>query len=387
MKPLRVAMIAQRFWPRVGSTETRAAQLACELVDRGAEVTVVTARWHAEWPAEIYFHGLPVVRLDPPPTGRWRTWRWAASLGRWLKRNEDHFDVALVWGLMGEAQAAIEAIGARVPIVLVPERTGWQGDCFRHARLRGGSGLQRTCRKAAALVAMNPTAQRELEAAGYPREKIHDVPPGVPLLSPRTIETQIAARELLADASTLLKLTAGSPLVVSTGRLAADRGWPCLLAAWSIVARQMPAARLWLAGEAPQAAGVAARINSLGIAASVGILGQFDDVAQLLAAGDLHVASGPDGAMQAILEAMAAGVASVGADVPLNRWLLGDAARDQLVPPDDAKALAAAIVRLLEDRDAAERLGAAGWNRARSGFSLAVMVDGFCRVLEGARSS
>ena len=116
-------------------------------------------------------------------------------------------------------------------------------------------------------------------------------------------------------------------------------------------------------------------------------MGQFDDVAELLAAADLHVSPAPDGAMQPILEAMSAGVASVAADVPLNRWLLGDAAGDQLVPPDDAKSTAAAIVRLLEDRDAAERLGSAGWERARSDFSLAVMVDGFCRVLEGASSS
>ena len=385
MKPLRVAMIAQRFWPRVGATETRAAQLACELVDRGAEVTVVTARWHVEWPAEIHFHGLPVVRLAPPPTGRWRAWRWKRSLARWLKRNEDHFDVALVWGLMGEAEATIEAIGAHVPIVLVPERTGWQGDCFRQARQRGGERLQRTCRKAAAYVAINPTARRELEAAGYPRDKIHDVPPGVPLLPSRTIETQNTARELLADASTLLKLTAGSPLVVATERLAADRGWPCLLAAWSIVARQMPAARLWLAGEAPQAAAVAARINNLGIAASVGILGQFDDVAELLSAADLHVSAGPDGAFQPIVEAMAAGIPSVAADVPLNRWLLGDTASEQLVPPDDAKAMAAAIVRLLEDRAGAQRLGKAGWERAKRNFSLAAMVDGFGLVLEATR--
>ncbi len=308
------------------------------------------------------------------------------SLARWLKRNEDHFDVVLVWGLMFEAQAAIEVIGAQVPVMLVPERTGWQGDCFRQARLRGGERLQRTCRKAAAFIVMNPAGRRELEAAGYPRDKIHDVPPGVPLLPPRTIETQNTARELLADASTLLKLTAGSPLVVSTGRLAADRGWPCLLAAWSIVARQMPAARLWLAGEAPQAAAVAARINSLGIAASVGILGQFDDVAGLLAAADLHVSTEPDGAFQPIVEAMAAGVPSVAAEVPLNRWLLGEGASEQLVPPDDAKAMAAAIVRLLEDRAAADLLGAAGWMRAKREFSLSGMVDGFTRVLQHSSS-
>ena len=187
---------------------------------------------------------------------------------------------------------------------------------------------------------------------------------------------------MLADASTLLKLTAGAPLVVSTARLAADRGWPCLLAAWSIVARQMPAARLWLAGEAPQAAEVAARVNSLGMAASVGILGQFDDVAQLLAAADLHVSAAPDGSLQSIVEAMAAGVPSVAADVPLNRWLLGEAASEQLVPPDDAKATAAAIVRMLENKESAERIGAAGWERAKCDFSLAGMVDGYCRVLE-----
>jgi glycosyltransferase involved in cell wall biosynthesis len=375
-------MIAQRFWPRAGALETRAAQLACELFDRGVEITVVTSRWHVEWPAEIHFHGLPVVRLAPPPSGRWRAWRWSRALARWLKRNEDHLDVILVWGMLGEAKTAIESIGASVPIVLVPERTGWHGDCFQQSRTAVGVRLQRICRRAAAFVATGPAARRELEAAGYPRERIHEVPPGVPLLPPRTEATKPAAREMLADASTLLQLAPRTPLAVSTTRLAANRGWECLLAAWSIVARQIPAARLWLAGEAPQAAEVAMRIHRLGLAVSVILVGQFDDVAQLLSAVDLHVAPGPDGGLQPILEAMAAGVPSVAADVPVNRWLLAEAAAEQLVPPDDAKAMAAAIVRLLQDTDAAERLGAAGWARATEEFGLSGMVDGFCRVLE-----
>jgi glycosyltransferase involved in cell wall biosynthesis len=374
-------MIAQRYWPRAGALETRAAQLACELVDRGAEVTVVTARWHVEWPAEIHFHGLPVVRLTPPPIGRWRAWRWSRAVARWLKRNEDHLDVVLVWGLLVEAKAAIDAIGARVPIVLVPERTGWHGDCLLQART-GGGRLQQTCCRAAAFIAIGLTARRELEAAGYPRERIQDVPPGVPLLPLPTKETKTAAREMLAEASTLLQLPPRSLLVVSTTGLTANRGWECLLAAWSIVARQIPAARLWLAGEAPQAREVAARIHSLGIAASASLVGQFDDVGQLLAAVDLQVSPAPDGGLQPILEAMAAGVPTVGADVPLNRWLLDEAAAEQLVPLDDAKAMAAAIVRLLQDAEAAERLGTAGWQRANRDFCLSGMVDGFGRVLE-----
>ena len=115
-----------------------------------------------------------------------------------------------------------------VPVVLVPERTGWQGDCFRQVRVFGGSRLQRACRRAALFVATSPAARRELEAAGYPRERIRDVPPGVPLLPPRAQPTRNDARELLADANPALRLDAASPLVLSTTRLAADRGWECL---------------------------------------------------------------------------------------------------------------------------------------------------------------
>jgi glycosyltransferase involved in cell wall biosynthesis len=83
---------------------------------------------------------------------------------------------------------------------------------------------------------------------------------------------------------------------------------------------------------------------------------------------------------------MAAGVPSIAADVPLHRWLLADAAAGSLVPPDDAKALAAAIVRLLEDRPTAERLGAAAWGRASRDFPMPAMVDAFLKVLEAATS-
>jgi glycosyltransferase involved in cell wall biosynthesis len=382
VKPLRLAMIVERFWPRVGGLETRAAELACELADRGVEITVVTARWHAEWPAEIAYHGLPVVRLAPPPTGRWKAWRWTRSLARWLRCNGDHFDVALVWGMLGEARAAIEALTPRVPVVLVPDGNGWQGDCFRQVRAAGARGMQRACRQAAALIAASRAARQELEAAGYSREKIHDVPPGVPALPPRTPVTRTAAREMLADASPALQLGARSLLAVSTTRLAAGRGWETLLAAWSIVARQRSSARLWLVGEAPQAAEVCARIDTLGLSQTAELVGKFDEVAQLLSAADLLVSPAPDGGPRPILEAMAAGIPAVAADVPVNRWLLGDDAAGVLVPPDDAQALAAAIVELFDDAAAAERMGNAGWQRVQREFTLTAMADRLCEVLD-----
>src|SRR5208282_478629 len=127
-----------------------------------------------------------------------------------------------------------------------------------------------------------------LEAAGYPRERIADVPLGVPLSPPRTFETQSEARALLAEANSALQLALQAPLVVSTSRLEAGRGWEQLLAAWSIVARQKVAARLWLAGEMPIAASIAQRIESLGISGRVALIGMFDDIEGLLASADVH---------------------------------------------------------------------------------------------------
>ena len=99
-----------------------------------------------QWPAEIYYHDIPVVRLHPPPRGRWSTWRWTRGLARWIERHADEFDVVCVWGLMHEARAVVHAVvraklqtaQARIPVVLVPERIGWHGDCFRQVRISGG---------------------------------------------------------------------------------------------------------------------------------------------------------------------------------------------------------------------------------------------------------
>ena len=203
------------------------------------------------------------------------------------------FDAVLVWGLMHEARAVRWRPSVpQLPVVLVPERTRLAWRLFPPGRMSGGGRIKRACLRARALVAGSPAARRELEAAGYPRERIFDVPLGVPLSPPRSEEAQAEARSLLAESNSALQLPLHSPLVVSTSRMAAGRGWEQLLAAWSIVARQKAAARLWLAGEVP-AACVIERIASLGLNGRAIPIGMFDDVECLLAAADVHVAPAP----------------------------------------------------------------------------------------------
>jgi glycosyltransferase involved in cell wall biosynthesis len=76
------------------------------------------------------------------------------------------------------------------------------------------------------------------------------------------------------------------------------------------------------------------------------------------------------------LEAMAAGRPVVNTSLAT---AVPHVARDGLegltVPPNDPEALAAALRRLLDDPELAQRIGAAGQRRARADFDLALFLD------------
>ena len=80
-------------------------------------------------------------------------------------------------------------------MVLRAEHVGRHGDCLWQLDAACGRRIKRQCMEAAALVAPTLAAQRELEAAGYPRRP-HRVcfSNGVAIPPPRTPQTQAAAR-------------------------------------------------------------------------------------------------------------------------------------------------------------------------------------------------
>jgi glycosyltransferase involved in cell wall biosynthesis len=377
VKPLRLVMVTRRFWPLSGAAEQTLARLTVGLAERQCRSTILTARWQPRWPTEISWNGLPVVRLSPPPEGRWPTWRYGRAVARWLREHREEFDLVYVWRLEHEAAAAVRALLPKLPrpVVLRAQRSGRQGDCFRQIESPGGRKLKGVCLRASALVAPTPAIRRELEAAGYPRRRIREIPLGAAALPPRTAEARAAARGLLAEAHAALRLAPWDQLAVSTVRLAAGRGWKHLVAAWPAVIRRWPHARLWLAGEAPDRAAAEQQIESLALGGQVLLAGVFDELDVLLAAADLAVVPALEGAPLALLEAMAAGLPTVATDVGDHRHLAGDAREALLVPPADAAALATAVARILGDPGLAARLSQAAQTRATRDFSLATMVE------------
>ncbi len=393
MKPLRVAIVTRRFWPLLGGPEKILANLAAELLARGIHATILTARWQAAWPEELRFQDVPVVRLSPPPQSRWTTLAYARSLGRWLRRQAERFDLVYVSQLRYEAHAALGA-ARQMPVVLRADRVGRSGDCLWQLDAPCGRRIKRRCMGAAGFVGPTRAAQRELEAAGYPRAKIVYLADGVAIPPPRTPQAQAAARALWAETHPALQLPAQARLALAVGHFAVGPELDRLLAAWRPVADGMLAARLWLVGPTTDRDAVRRHIERLHLAGRVVAAGAFDQLGELLAAADLLVAPAHEGAHVTLLEAMAAGLPVVAAATAANRSVLTDAQEGLLVAADEPAALSAAIARLCREPELAARLGRAARARAEAEFSLASMADQhvtwfqqLCSDRESSRSS
>ena len=155
----------------------------------------------------------------------------------------------------------------------------------------------------------------------------------------------------------------GRPLLLSVGRLAEQKGHRFLIAAMPEVLAGHPDATLLLAGEGHLRPALVQQAASLG--GRVRFLGVRDDVPALLSAADAFVfPSLWEGQGNALLEAMAVGAPVVATGIPSTLETLADGESALLVPPADAAALAAALLRILDDRELAGRLADAARRRA-----------------------
>jgi len=173
------------------------------------------------------------------------------------------------------------------------------------------------------------------------------------------------------------------PVVLAVGRLAPQKGLSTLIAAAGRWRDRRPVPLVAIAGTGPLAADLAADAARLGVTAS--FLGWRDDVPALLAGADVFVLpSRWEGQPLALQEAMRAGLPVVATDVGGVRELTGDDGA-LLVRPDDPAALAAAVLRVLDEPALAAALRQAALARAAAlpgePEAVAAALAGYRRLL------
>ena len=162
----------------------------------------------------------------------------------------------------------------------------------------------------------------------------------------------------------------GTPRLVTVGRLQAPKDALTLVRALAAV--QGSPFELLVVGDGPDRPSIEEEVRRLGLERAVELVGQRDDVPELLATADLFVLSSrSEGLPLSILEAMAAGLPVVASGVGGIPEVVVDGETGLLVPPGDPQRLAAAVEQLLVNASLRRRFGEAGRRRVAEHFDLA----------------
>jgi glycosyltransferase involved in cell wall biosynthesis len=179
------------------------------------------------------------------------------------------------------------------------------------------------------------------------------------------------------DARTAFWLPRGAPLIGNVAALAGHKGQRYLVAAAALVVRELPDARFVILGEGELRPALERQIRDLGLGRHVLLPGFREDAVGLTKSFDLFVMSSvTEGLGSAMLDAMACGrpvVATRTGGIP---EAIVDGRDGLLVAPQDAEALARAIVRLMRDDTLRQSLGEAGRQRVVAEFSVEKMIRG-----------
>jgi len=353
-----------------GGQEIRILTESRGFLDRGHRVALYAppgSRIAAEAPG----YGVPLVTL---PIGRKRP-AGVAALARAFKAARH--DVVNTHSSTDSWLAAVAMRMLRDPPVLV--RT-------RHVSVPvpNDPGTRWLYRKATARVVTTGEALRAqlVRDNGLDPERVESIPTGIDASAYAAIPQDEARR--------LVGLPLDTPIVGIVATLRSWKGHRHLVDALAKLAKRQ--AMLAIVGDGPQREALERHVDALGLAARVRFAGQQRDVAPWLASFDAFAlpSTANEGVPQALLQAMFAGVPCVTTAAGAIPEIARDEETALVVPSADPAALAAAIDRLLADRELGARLASAARAHVAPRFGLATMLDRmdatFRRAIEDTRA-
>jgi len=177
----------------------------------------------------------------------------------------------------------------------------------------------------------------------------------------------------------ILKIPSGQAVLLSAGRLVPEKAYEVLIEAIRILLQEYPDVAVAIAGSGVLQDQLQSLIGQLHLSEKIHLLGNRQDVPDLMANADIFVMSSrSEGMPVALLEAMSFGLPVVATRVGGVAEVVEDRAQGILVPPEDPAELAKAILELLRNPGLRSSMGKSARRRIEEKYTIEIM----CRHYE-----
>lgn len=338
-----------------GGAERQARLQAEELTSRGHRVSVVCPRSRGQHTGVV--GQVHVSRLPRSRRPRLRKLSYAVALGCWLFVRGRRFDVwhvhlasrqadwvVLIAALLRRPTYVKVASGGPTGEVRIGNRSAWM---TRRIGLRGASRVQ----------ALSAEIATELREIGVRPDRIVRIPNGLDLSVFRPADPSHRR-----NARRRLGLPCDCRVILYSGRFAAYKGLGDLLEAWPSVVSHADGVLVLVGARGREDKPVSVPVAGPGVICRP----WTPTVVDYLHAADVFVyPPHQDGMSNALLEAMACGVAPVATRIPAVEGLLEHERNALLIPPFAPDDLSGALLRLLHDDRLREQIAQAAAHMAR----------------------
>ena len=402
MKPLKVCIFTETYYPVVGGGETQAQLLAEGLIASGHSVIVITRRSEKTLKKQERLGAVTVYRIAPAGSGQLMKWGLLFSSFPLLIRLRKQYDLIFVSGfrIIGISAVLASSFLRKSCILKADSQGEMSGEFFTDGLLKLGFspawmpfrlflGLRnKILRKADAFSAISSDIAVELSLSSIPPNKIHMIP--------NSVDT---ARffSVTFEQKTRLRKKLGIPqnaiAVIYTGRLVSYKGLPTLLKAWRKIGEKHNDVHLYLVGTGGLdihncEAEIRDYVKTNHMESCVHFAGSVQNVPEYLQSSDIFAfPSENDAFPSSLIEAMACALPVITTSVGAIKTFISNEQNGMIVQPGDDHHLYHALDQIISDPVLANRLGKAGLDTVQTAYRSEVVTEKYLSLFHQTKKN
>lgn len=326
----KILVVARRFWPFTDDSCQRLMHHCAALKRYGADVTLLTARWHPSWPEFALCREVAVHRLLPAPSTNWNENHFQKNVVHWISKSISKFDCIYVDradGLLSTLQGKSAKWNKPIIARFSPDDSGFG---LSNSQKISQLAMAEACRRCFRIVCPTPHAHRLLISHGVSESQIVRIADIAWAGVTRSEESKASAAHALFETCSDFVIPGRTDILVHLG-LSEPKP---LRAVLQSVCDQLDAGamlRMWVIGSGIPPNTLYDLLKSRGWHREILLFDGFDDLQELIRVADLAIASNSRETIQYSLQMLAlAGVPTIVADNPDCRAWLPDSNSFQL---------------------------------------------------------